>query len=176
MESRARLLGHSLHQILIVFPMGLFVAGVGFDAAALIVGDPHWHRTAYDATLAGLAGGVAAAAAGYVDYRAIPAGTRARSVALLHGIGGALLIALFAASAALRAGAPAAFHPAAFALAVAGLALAGITGWLGGELVTRMGIGVADGAHPDAPGTPVAELLGGGASARRAGTSAAATS
>jgi uncharacterized membrane protein len=31
----------------------------------------------------------------------------------------------------------------------AGLAL--LTGWLGGELVDRLGVGVDDGAHPNAP-------------------------
>jgi hypothetical protein len=29
--------------------------------------------------------------------------------------------------------------------------MAVVSGWLGGELVERMGIGVHEGAHPDAP-------------------------
>jgi hypothetical protein len=36
-----------------------------------------------------------------------------------------------------------------FSYVGAGLAL--VTGWLGGELVDRLGIGVDDGANPDAP-------------------------
>jgi hypothetical protein len=39
----------------------------------------------------------------------------------------------------------------AFALAFLGGALALVTGWLGGELVDRLAIGVDDGAHADAP-------------------------
>jgi hypothetical protein len=38
----------------------------------------------------------------------------------------------------------------ALALAVAGLLLALLTGWLGGELVDRLGVGVDDGAHLNA--------------------------
>jgi len=36
-------------------------------------------------------------------------------------------------------------------LAFAGAGLALVTGWLGGELVERLGVGVDNGAHLDAP-------------------------
>ena len=39
----------------------------------------------------------------------------------------------------------------AVSLGVAGVALGAVTGWLGGELVDRLGVGVDDGAHLDAP-------------------------
>ena len=39
----------------------------------------------------------------------------------------------------------------ALVLSFAGFVLAGVTGWLGGELVDRLGVGVDDGAHLDAP-------------------------
>ena len=32
-----------------------------------------------------------------------------------------------------------------------GMGLATVTGWLGGELVDRLGVGVSEGAHLDAP-------------------------
>ena len=38
-------------------------------------------------------------------------------------------------------------------LSFAGFALAMLTGWLGGELVERLGVAVYDGAHLDAPNT-----------------------
>ena len=38
----------------------------------------------------------------------------------------------------------------AFTLAVLGLVLASVTGWIGGELVTRLGVGVDAGAHLNA--------------------------
>ena len=39
----------------------------------------------------------------------------------------------------------------ALILSFVGVVLALVTGWLGGELVDRLGVGVDDGAHLDAP-------------------------
>jgi uncharacterized membrane protein len=39
----------------------------------------------------------------------------------------------------------------AFVVGVIGLLLGAVTGWLGGELVDRLGVGVDEGAHLDAP-------------------------
>jgi uncharacterized membrane protein len=38
-----------------------------------------------------------------------------------------------------------------FAIEVIALMLGAVAGWLGGELVDRLGVGVDDGAHLDAP-------------------------
>jgi len=44
-------------------------------------------------------------------------------------------------------------QPSAYALVLSFAAGVGLifTGWLGGELVDRLGIGVDEGAHPNAP-------------------------
>ena len=42
-------------------------------------------------------------------------------------------------------------QPAAIALELIALGLGSVTGWLGGELVDRLGVGVDDGAHLNAP-------------------------
>ena len=39
MESKAKMFGHSIHQMLIVFPLGLLAASLAFDIAYLIQGD-----------------------------------------------------------------------------------------------------------------------------------------
>ena len=62
-----------------------------------------------------------------------------------------IVVALFGVSVLLRKDAPEAPSTLAVALAVIGLGLAGITGWLGGELVERLGVGVDDRAGLDAP-------------------------
>jgi len=41
----------------------------------------------------------------------------------------------------------------AFILSMLGVGLALFTGWLGGELVERLGVAVHEGAHLDAPNT-----------------------
>ncbi len=152
MESKAKILGHALHPILIVFPLGLLSTGVIFDAIHLIWSKPPFLEVAYWMIAAGIIGGLAAALPGWIDWFAIPSGTRAKSVGLLHGIGNVFVLLLFTGSWYLRHKYVAA-EPSVigYALSFAGFALAGITGWLGGELVDRLGVGVDDGAHLDAP-------------------------
>ena len=47
MPSRAKLFGHPIHPILIVFPLGLFAMAVIFDIAQLITGNPNLSLAAY---------------------------------------------------------------------------------------------------------------------------------
>lgn len=42
MESRAKLLGHPIHQQLIVFPLGLLATAVIFDLIAWATAVPQW--------------------------------------------------------------------------------------------------------------------------------------
>jgi uncharacterized membrane protein len=149
-ESRAQVLGHSLHQILIVFPLGLLITSVGFDVAGVMTRDARWPLMSYYLILVGLLGGVAAIICGYIDYRAIPNKTRAKRITRLHAWGAVVMMFFFAMSAHIRSASPSLLHLSALAYSVAGLLFITITGWLGGELVTRMGIGVADHAHLDA--------------------------
>jgi len=158
-ESRARVLGHSLHQILIAFPLGLLVTSVGFDAMALVTGAAQWLLISYYTMIVGLLTGGVAAIAGAIDYFAIPAGTRAKRVGLVHGSTSLVMLLLFAMSAFLRTAHPLSFHPAAFTLSLIGLMVSGLAGWLGGELVTRMGVGVADGAHLNAEMTSLRDTF-----------------
>jgi len=151
MESKARLLGHPIHQMLVVFPLGLLGTSVVFDLLAIGLNDAQWSVFAYYLILAGIVGGLMAAPFGTIDWLAIPAGTRAKSVGALHAVGNVVVLALFAGSAWLRRSEPA--DPPALALLLAFLAvgLSLVTAWLGGELVGRLGVGVSDGANLNAP-------------------------
>ncbi len=160
MESRAKALGHPIHQMLIPFPFGLLGTAALFDIIYLFVSDPATANTistvAFWMMAAGIVGGLLAAPFGLIDYLAIPNGTRAKSVGLLHGVGNVFVLVLFALSLWMRYNSPvmATTHRPTTAAIVASLvafALAGATGWLGGELVDRLGVGVDDGAHLDAP-------------------------
>ena len=174
MESKAKALGHPIHQMLIPFPFGLLATAVIFDIIYLVRGNSQMTTVAFWMIAAGIVGGLIAAPFGLIDYHAIPQGTRAKSVGLVHGVGNVFVLLLFAASWWLRYGAYGAAAPyapstLAFVLSFAGFALAGLTGWLGGELVDRHRVGVDDGAHLDSPhslsGRPAGE---GAASAPRA--------
>jgi uncharacterized membrane protein len=98
-----------------------------------------------------LIGGLSAAVFGLIDWLAIPTGTRGRAVGLWHGAGNVVVVLLFAVSWFLRRGAPNAPTAPASILSFAGVVLALVTGWLGSEIVDRLGAGVDDGAHLDAP-------------------------
>jgi uncharacterized membrane protein len=152
MESKAKLLGHPIHPMLIVLPLGLFIAAVVFDAVYLWRGSPIFATVAYWNIAAGIAGGLLAAVFGLIDWLAIPAGTRAKRIGLLHGGANVVVVLIFAFVWWMR-GDTADATPTTnlFLLEVAALGLGTIGGWLGGELVDRLGVGVDDGAHLDAP-------------------------
>ena len=153
MESRFKVLGHGAHPILIVFPLGLLATSVIFDVVYLVTGNPQFSVVSYWMILAGVIGGVVAAVPGFVDWFAIPAGTRAKRVGLLHGVGNDIVLLLFAVSWWMRRDGAPEYRPDTieFTLSAVAFLLAMATGWLGGELVERLGMAVHDGAHLDAP-------------------------
>jgi uncharacterized membrane protein len=152
MESRVKLLGHPVHPMLVVFPLGLLVTALIFDIVYLATGNAGFATVSFWNIAAGVIGGLLAAVFGLVDWLAIPAGTRAKAIGMWHGIGNVVVVVLFIISWLLRREAPAHVpSSAAFALAVIAVCLGAVTGWLGGELVGRLGISVDPGAHPDAP-------------------------
>jgi uncharacterized membrane protein len=114
MQSKARLLGHPVHQMLIVFP-GLLATAVIFDVIHIVVERPVTATVSYWIIAAGIIGGLVAAPFGWIDWFYIPRGSRA------------------------------------LVLSFSGPGLALVTGWLGGELVDRLGIGVDEGANVNAP-------------------------
>ena len=155
MESKFKVLGHGAHPILIVFPLGLLGGSVVFDIIYLVTGTATFSFVAYWLIITGIIGGVVAAVPGFVDWFAIPKNTRAKRVGLIHGVGNDVVLIIFALSWWLRYDDRPYHVPssAALALSFAGFALAMFTGWLGGELVERLGVAVHDGAHLDAPNT-----------------------
>jgi uncharacterized membrane protein len=151
MDSRAKLMGHSLHRMLVVFPLGLFLTAVSFDLIGLAIVDPEWHGVSFYLIGAGIVGGFFAGAFGLFDLSAIPHGTRAWRVGVAHGTGMAVVITLFTASWLLRRNAPSQPTDVEIALSSFAVLLLVVTGWLGAELVERLGVGVAPRAGLDAP-------------------------
>ncbi len=151
METRFKLLGHPVHPMLIVFPLGLMATAVIFDVLYLITGNDDLAIFSFWAIIAGVIGGLAAALFGLIDWLALPKGTRAKQVGLIHGIGNVVVTALFAVSWLLRLD-DAAFAPnlLPFILGLVGAGLALFTAWLGGELVYRLRVAVDDDAHLNA--------------------------
>lgn len=151
MESKARLLGHPIHQMLVVFPLGLLGASVAFDVLHRSLDNNTMALVAHYLIAGGLIAGLVAAPFGTIDWLSIPKGTRAKSVGALHALGNVLVLALFAGSWWVRRDAPEAPSVMAHVLSFGGAFLSLATAWLGGELVDRLGVGVSDGAHLNAP-------------------------
>jgi uncharacterized membrane protein len=149
MESRAKFLGHAIHPMLIVFPLGLLATSVIFDIIASIRSVPSLFIASYWMIAAGIIGALVSALFGLIDWLAIPRGTRAKSIGMWHGIINLSVTILFVVSWWLRIGAPAEPPFAARALSLVAVLLALVAAWLGGELVDRLGVGVDDGAHLD---------------------------
>lgn len=152
MESRAKSMGHAIHPILIVFPLGLLATAVIFDILYLITDRTGFQISAAYTMGVGIIGGLVAGVFGFIDWTAIPGGTRAKRIGAAHGIGNVIVLVLFAVSWLLRRAADN-WDPNALALILsfAGIILAGVTGWLGGELVERLGLSVSDEANVNAP-------------------------
>jgi uncharacterized membrane protein len=151
MESRAKLFGHPIHPMLIVFPLGLLAMALVFDLVHLFTGNGYWSEVGFWMIAAGVVTGLLAAPFGLIDWIAIPAGTRAKRVGALHGAGNVIVLLLYAMSWWLRRPGPQDPVAMAYMLSFIGGAIALFTGWLGGELVDRLGVGVDEGADVNAP-------------------------
>jgi uncharacterized membrane protein len=138
MKARARIFGHPVHQILIVFPLGLLATSFFFDLAWLARGRAELAVVSSWMIFAGVLGGGAASLFGMIDWLAIPRGTRAWRVGAWHGGGNLIVAVLFAVSWLIRRDTPA--HPEGIAIALSGcgVLLTILTGWLGSELADRM--------------------------------------
>ena len=151
MESEIKLLGHPVHQIIVSFLMGLLATAAMLDAVYVVHGGHVWPLVAFYMIGTGVIGGLLAAVFGLIDYMAIPSGTRAKHIGGLHGLSSVTVVAFFAVSWLVRLRTPTAPDSLALLFSFGGAAVLGLAGWLGAELVNRMGVGIDDGAHLNAP-------------------------
>lgn len=164
MKSKATLFGHPVHPMLIVFPLGLLSVGAIFDIIYACTQNGHWADVSYWMIVSGIIGGLIAAVFGLIDWVGIPQRTRAKYIGLIHGLSNVVVVVLFIISWFMRRPDPAAPSITAMVLGWIGIVVALFAGWLGGELVYRLDVGVEQGANLDAPnslsGRPAAERVG----------------
>src|SRR5262249_14939828 len=86
MESRAKLFGHAVHPILVVFPLGLFATAVIFDGIGWAMGNGRLLEASFRIIAAGIIGGLIAALFGLIDFLALPWYTKAKRVGILHAL------------------------------------------------------------------------------------------
>jgi uncharacterized membrane protein len=138
-----RLLGHPLHPMLVAFPLALLGLAPVCDVVACLGTGMRLAVVAHYLELSGLVGGVLAAVTGFADFYALDSpDPRLTKVALTHAGLALVTLSLFGLAFALRP--PAGVIPPALPLVLelAGGALVFATGWFGGHLVFKFGVGV----------------------------------
>ena len=145
--------GHPLHAVFTDLPIGLLAGGTACDLFALVTRRGAWRFAARAAHTGAFASGCATALVGLWDYHAVPREHPARRVGAIHGYLNASVLALLLASLVLRReprspvdGGP---RGSAFALSAAALAVLFVSGWLGGDLVYRLGWRVVPAEHAE---------------------------
>jgi len=141
--------GHPFHPISVMLPVGAFVSSLVFDVLThtRAHGLPYLVDGAYWLIGVGLVGALIAAVFGLMDLRLIPRRTRAFRTAIAHLTLNAVVVSLFIAGYSWRAGDHLELdktRPGQLALSSAAVLLLLVSGWLGGTLVYRFGLRVAD--------------------------------
>ena len=150
-------LGHPAHPILVTVPIGAWAVSAWYDARSAVTGDPRDEHAADGALRVGVAGAVLAAATGVAQYLDTRGGVRRETSvhAALNNVALGLYLGSWAARRADR-------RPLGRCLAAAALGVVGVSGYLGGDISYRHGVGVRPQAlrdpaleAPDSSDTPI---------------------
>ena len=146
MASPASIGGHPVHPMIIPFPIALWVFSLVADLIFLWRGNPVWSDyIAFYTLLAGIIGAVAAAVPGFIDWLSLK-DPGVVKIANWHARLNVIALLVFAASFYLRTRGGSALVSGSYnipiALSVFGVILISISGYLGGEMVFKHGVGV----------------------------------
>jgi len=144
MQSRASIGGHPIHPMLIPFPLALWATSFVVDILFYFTRHPTLLVIAKFMLAGGCIAAVAAAIFGIIDWLAIKNG-EVKKVANWHARLNVIALIVFAISLFLRLSNYSDLVgrrlTIPFLLSFVGVILISISGWLGGELVFRYGVG-----------------------------------
>jgi uncharacterized membrane protein len=144
MQSKASIGGHPIHPMLIPFPLALWTTSFIVDLLFYFTRQPTLLVIAKFMLAAGCLAAVAAAVAGFIDWLAIK-DAEVKKVANWHARLNVIALIVFAVSLFLRMGSYSELVgrrlTIPFLLSLLGVILIAISGWLGGELVFKYGVG-----------------------------------
>lgn len=142
-RSTAKIGGHPIHPMLVPFPIVCFIGAFVTDIVFISSGEVAWAMASHWLLGAGLGLAGLAATAGLIDFFGDPL-VRGHGDAVKHMIANIFAVTLEAVNLVLRLGNP-------DFIGSTGVYLSGIvvlillySGWKGGELVFRHGVGVLD--------------------------------
>ena len=145
-QTPARIGKHPIHPMLVVLPLGLWIAALAFDIVFAVTGNPLWRTLAFWNIAAGIIGALLAAIPGFVDYFDMEG--RARRIATYHMILNLAAVVLFAVNWYIRTRVAAdSWWP--LALSIIGVVGVIVSGWLGGEMVYVERVGVEEAQRRD---------------------------
>ena len=140
--------GHPFHPILVTVPIGAWVASLVFDIASRIVDKPGFLSQGSEWLIGiGVLGALAAAILGFLDLMAIPNGTRAFRVGLLHMSLNLAVTIAYAVNFGWRHGQYTDQREVGggqLALSIVSILVLSVSGYLGGKLAYHYGVRVAD--------------------------------
>jgi len=140
--------GHPFHPMLVTVPIGAWVTSLVFDVGSRIVDRPGFLTQGSEWLIGiGVLGALAAATLGFLDFLAIPTGTRAHRTALVHMSLNLTVTAAYAVNFGWRHGEYAdqgRVGAGPLLLSAGSIAVLGASGYLGGKLAYRYGVRVAD--------------------------------
>ena len=140
--------GHPFHPILVTVPIGAWVASVVFDFAAQFVSEPAFLAQGSRWLIAiGVIGALLAASIGFLDLFAIPTGTVAFRIGLIHMSLNLGITVAYGLNFWWRQSADTGSTEVSIGqlvLSVVALLALGVSGFLGGKLAYRYGVRVAD--------------------------------
>ncbi|HYP15305.1 MAG TPA: DUF2231 domain-containing protein [Bryobacteraceae bacterium] len=138
---KSTLAGHPLHPMLIVAPAGLLPFSFVMDLMHLATKEQSYADAAYHSLVGGFWSGIAAGAAGAVDYMSIPDQSPIKRTGTTHAVLNIAMLSMQAVSLSMRRGRS---RPPAAAVALAGVSTAGllVSAWFGGHMVYEQGLRV----------------------------------
>jgi uncharacterized membrane protein len=146
MTSKASIGGHPVHPMLVSFPIGLWVTSFAVDVIFYFNRHPSLPLISKFMIAAGIIGAIVAAVPGIIDWWTLTDKEVTR-IANWHARLNIIALIIFAISLyfRMRAGAHWVNYGMRipFLLSFLGVVLISISGWLGGELTFKHGVGVA---------------------------------
>lgn len=135
---------HPLRPMLVPLPIGFLVGALMCDILFVATDDPFWARGAFWLLVGGVITGLVAGLVGLVDLLGIQRARRL-TMASVHGVGNILALVPAIVNVVSRWGDHgASSNSTGLILSIAVVLILLVTGWLGGELFYRHGIGVSE--------------------------------
>lgn len=146
MKSKITILGHSVHPMLIPFPIASYVATLLCFITYQSTGNAFWFHAGYVANIAGVVTALLAAAVGFADWvSAIPRHHPARRTGRTHMLLNVAALLFFAVNAWLQSGQWGAVAPVArgaIILPLIGVLLTTAAGYFGWKLTQDHHVGI----------------------------------